>query len=96
MLATTDGSLVCLSTPAGKRGFFHDAWHGDGNWHRVRVPASECPRITKEFLDEELRELGPSRFSEEYELAFIDDEMAAFPSDVITNAFTADVRPLWQ
>jgi hypothetical protein len=65
MLATSQGRLIALSTPFGKRGFFYEAWHGGESWHRVRVPASECPRITKEFLDEELRELGAQRFAEE-------------------------------
>jgi hypothetical protein len=94
MLATSKGRLIALTTPAGKRGWFYDAWIGDGTWHRVKVPATECSRITKEFLDEELRELGASRFSEEYALEFIDPDSAAFPSDIITNAFTDAVRPL--
>src|SRR5258706_7272789 len=51
MLATNKhAALIALSTPAGKRGFFFELWHNsDPTWHRVRVPASECPRITKEF-----------------------------------------------
>ncbi|MEP0324568.1 terminase large subunit domain-containing protein [Bauldia litoralis] len=95
MLATSNGSLVALTTPAGQRGFFYESWHGDASWHRVRVSADECPRITKEFLDEEMRELGPTRFSEEYGLAFIDSEESAFPTTIIDNAFTGEVLPLW-
>lgn len=96
MMATkAEGRLIALTTPAGKRGWFYDAWTGDGDWTRVRVPASQCPRISKEFLDEELRELGPQRFSEEYELEFRDSEEAVFPVEIIDRAFTADVRPLW-
>jgi hypothetical protein len=95
MLATSKGRLIALTTPAGKRGWFYEAWIGEGNWHRVKVPASECPRISQEFLDDELRELGASRFSEEYGLEFIDPESAAFPTEVIANAFTSAVRPLW-
>ena len=96
MLATSKGRLIALSTPAGKRGWFFEAWIGDGPWHRVRVPASECPRITAEFLAEELRELGASRFSEEYQLEFIDPDSAAFPSEIIAAAFTDAVAPLWR
>ena len=29
MLATSNGRLIALTTPAGKRGWFFDAWHGD-------------------------------------------------------------------
>ena len=31
---------------------------GNGDWTRVKVCASDCPRITKEFLAEELKKLG--------------------------------------
>jgi hypothetical protein len=90
------GSLVMLSTPAGKRGVFHDTWHnGDPAWTRISVPASQCPRITPEFLAEERKALGETRFQEEYELAFLDSGMAAFPSDLIDKCFRDDIRPLW-
>src|SRR5262245_724147 len=95
MLATSQGRLVALTTPAGKRGWFYEAWIGDGNWHRVKVPASMCPRISKKFLEEELKELGASRFSEEYELEFIDPDAAAFPGDIIRKCFVDWVKPLW-
>jgi len=96
MLATrADGRLIALTTPAGKRGWFYEAWHGDGDWMRVRVAASDCPRISKEWLAEELKELGAARFSEEYGLEFRDDDEAAFPVAVIEQAFTTEVQPLW-
>lgn len=97
MLATNaDGALVLLSTPKGKRGAFYEYWHnGDPLWMRVSVPASMCPRISKEFLQEEFRALGAVRFSEEYELKFVDADAAAFPTGVIDSAFTTEVTPLW-
>jgi hypothetical protein len=96
MMATNQGRLICLTTPAGKRGFFFDAWHGDGDWTRVRVAASDCPRITEEFLQEELKELGMSKFSEEYNLTFVDADEAVFPTEIIARAFTTEVTPLWR
>ena len=79
MLATVNGSLLMLSTPAGKRGEFHRAWtEGGDDWQRVRIPASECPRLSKEFLAEELRELGPTMYQQEYELEFVSDAEALF------------------
>jgi hypothetical protein len=90
------GRLIMLSTPAGKRGFFFEAWTGDdASWHRTRVPASECPRITQAFLDEELKELGAQRFSEEYSLAFLDPDEAVFSTEIIDRAFDPTVLPLW-
>jgi hypothetical protein len=95
MLATSNGRLIALSTPAGKRGWFYEAWHGDGDWHRVKVTADQCPRISKEFLADELKELGAQRFSEEYGLEFRDNDEAVFPLAVIAAAFTSEVSPLW-
>lgn len=96
MMATkAAGRLIALTTPAGKRGWFYDAWTGDTEWTRIRVAAKDCPRISPEFLAEELRELGPIRFSEEYGLEFRDDDEAVFPVAVIERAFTPEVTPLW-
>jgi hypothetical protein len=68
----------------------------DVTWDRTRVAAEDCPRISKEFLAEELKELGALRFSEEYSLEFVDDDTAVFPSAIIAAAFTNEVTPLWQ
>ena len=67
----------------------------DQDWLRIRVSASDCPRISEEFLAEERKILGAMRFSEEYGLEFVDDAAAMFPSWLIDRAFTDDVEPLW-
>jgi hypothetical protein len=100
MMATSTGGgrLVALTTPHGRRGWFYEAWHdtAEGNsWTRVRVSATSCPRISAEFLAEEMKELGPLRFSEEYQLEFRDDNESVFPGDLIDRAFRAEVTPLW-
>jgi hypothetical protein len=96
MMATVDGSLIALTTPAGKRGWFYEAWiNGDSTWHRVRVPASDCPRLSKDFLAEELRELGPMMFKQEYELEFLDDAEAMFTVEVVERAFTLEISAIW-
>jgi hypothetical protein len=71
MLAVSGGRLICLSTPYGKRGFFHDAWaHGGADWHRIEVPADRIPRIRPEFLAQERRGLGESWYRQEYLCSF--------------------------
>lgn len=96
MLATVDGSLVMLTTPAGKRGEFHRAWNEGEGWHRVKIPASACPRLNPEFLSEELREMGPQIYRQEYDpLDFVEDVEAIFPVDMIDAAFCTEVRSLW-
>jgi Terminase large subunit, T4likevirus-type, N-terminal len=99
MLATSKdgGKFVCLSTPAGTRGEFHKYWSAGGaDWHRVEVPATACPRISPEFLKEELRQLGQQRFDEEYGLAWLDPDASVFPVAIVDAAFTDAVVPLWQ
>jgi Terminase large subunit, T4likevirus-type, N-terminal len=96
MLATVDGSLIMLSTPAGKRGVFFTAWTEGEGWTRVRIPASECPRLSKEFLAEERRELGDLMYRQEYQLEFVDDTEALFTTDLIARAFCPEVVPLWR
>jgi hypothetical protein len=95
MLATTGGRLICLSTPAGRRGFFHDQWHSQNDWLRIKVAAKDCPRISQSFLDEELKNLGVTQFSQEYELAFIADGDAAFNSAIIEAAMSRDFEPFF-
>ena len=57
MLAVSGGSLMMLSTPFGKRGVFYEEWSGGHGWERYEVPASQCPRISEAFLEEERRVL---------------------------------------
>ena len=95
MLATTGGDLWMLSTPFGKRGFFYESWTNGGHqWHRVIAPATECPRISKEFLDEERAACGDDYIRQEYLCEFIDSVAGMFDRDAIEEAFTADVEEL--
>jgi hypothetical protein len=96
MLATSNGRLIALTTPWGRRGWFFNAWEFGGNsWQRFRVPAVDCPRISKEYLEEELRELGPLRFASEYCCEFVDTADQFFPSALIQRALSKEVLPLW-
>jgi len=58
MLAVSDGRLIALSTPFGNRGWFYEAWHSSETWKKWEIPASRCPRISEEFLEEERRVRG--------------------------------------
>jgi len=96
MLAVGAGRLVAMSTPFGKRGFFHREWtEGGEGWQRVEVPASMCPRIPAAFLDEERRALGPWWFRQEYLCEFSDTTDSLFGSDEVRAAITSDITPLF-
>src|ERR1017187_2234521 len=63
MLAVSCGTLWLMSTPFGKRGFFYEAWaRGGPEWERIQVTAEECPRIPREFLEEERAAMGDRWF----------------------------------
>ena len=73
MLAVSGGDLWMMSTPLGKRGFFYDTWEfGGAEWERVRVPATECSRIPKEFLEQERARKGDQIFRREFMCEFVD------------------------
>jgi hypothetical protein len=70
MLAVSGGRLIALSTPNGPLGWWAHAWLKESHWEKYEVPASKCPRITQEFLDEERAALGMAAYSREYECSF--------------------------
>jgi hypothetical protein len=93
MLAVSDGSLFALSTPAGKRGWWYEAFVRGVGWTRISVKSTDCPRISKAFLDEEREALGPVLFSQEYECTFHDESSSAFLTDLIDAALTDAFAP---
>lgn len=95
-LATTNGRIIVLSTPAGQRGWFYETWTRGEGWERTEVKAKDCPRITPEFLEEERRELGEFVYASEYECQFQDVETAVFSSALIARALADEtVLPLF-
>lgn len=96
ILATSKngGQFWALTTPAGRRGWFHEQFmSGDPLWTRVCVPASECPRISPQILEEARRELGELRFRQEFMCEFVDDNVSAFNVDLIRGALSSEVKP---
>lgn len=94
MLAVSKGRLVALSTPFGKRGWFHDAWTGSDEWERVRITAEQCPRIDPAFLAEEKRALGLRWYRQEYECSFEECQDAVFLVEDIRAALCRTIAPL--
>jgi hypothetical protein len=95
MLAVSAGRLVALSTPFGKRGFFHQEWTDGNGWHKVKVTAEQCPRISPAFLAEERKALGSWWYRQEYECEFVDTLDQVFSYETVMGALTSDVQPLF-
>jgi len=96
MLAVSGGRIILLSTPFGSRGFFWSEWvEGGPDWKRVRVTASECPRIPADWLEKERSRIGDWWYSQEYQCIFVDNLEACFSTADIQAAITSEVEPLW-
>jgi len=81
MLAVSNGRHVLMSTPFGKQNHFFKIWDEQRDlWEWYEIPAEMCPRITKEFLEEEQR-TNPW-FEQEYHCVFMDSEGSIFSSDL--------------
>src|SRR5262249_4393282 len=79
MLAVSRGRLVALSTPFGQRGWFFDEWRGNGPLKKVRLTRRDCPRVTPDFIADEVRALGESWVRQEYECEFTALEGLVYP-----------------
>jgi hypothetical protein len=96
MLAVSGGRIVLLTTPFGKRGFFHTEWtEGGDEWQRVKITAHDCPRISPEWLEAERARIGDWWFRQEYLCTFVENTDQVFSYDDIRRALDPDVKPLW-
>ncbi len=96
MLAVSGGDIILLSTPFGKRGFFHHEWTEGGNaWHRTEITAYDCPRISREWLEQERKTIGDWWFNQEFLCRFVETDDQVFAYEDIQRALDLDVKPLF-
>jgi hypothetical protein len=95
MLAVSGGALLMLSTPYGKRGIFFEEWSQGHGWERYEVPATECPRISEGFLEEERRALPARIYRQEYFNSFEETDDQVFSYEDVQAAMSEDVTPLF-
>ncbi len=92
MLAVSGGRLLALSTPFGTRGWWYRAWHSEESWERYRITATECPRISPEFLTVERQAMGQWWFDQEYMCQFSESYNQPFTAAELDRAFSEDVE----
>lgn len=96
MLAVSGGRLVLLSTPFGKRGFFHHEWtQGGPAWERIAITAYDVPRIPRDWLTAERAAIGDWWFEQEYLCQFKETTDQVFGYDEVMATLSADVAPLF-
>lgn len=95
MLAVSNGRLMALSTPFGKRGWFWEEWdHGEG-WHRESVPAETITRISAAFLERERQRIGDWLYRQEYGCEFVEADDQLFSHEIVEAALSDDIQPLF-
>jgi hypothetical protein len=88
MLVVSGGRLIALSTPMGKIGWFYDKWISDDpTWHRINAKAIDSPRIDKGRLEQQKRDMGERKFSQEFDNVFIEAEGQLFSDETIAAIF---------
>lgn len=95
MLAVSQGRMILLSTPFGKRGFFFREWSESEVWKKIIITAWECPRIASAFLEEERLAFGEWWFRQEYLCEFSENVDAYFSHEEIEAAVSHDIKPLF-
>lgn len=78
MLAVSNGRLILLSTPFGRRGAFFRIWESGKDWLKIKVTADQCPRISKEFLRKERTSMTSWAYKQEYQCSFEANVSAVF------------------
>jgi hypothetical protein len=61
----------------------------------VKVTAEQCPRIGKDWLEEERRTIGEWRFRQEFQCEFVDSGESPFSGALIDAAVRPCGGPLW-
>ena len=88
-LIATQGEQVLLSTPRGKRGFFHELWHSGDDWQRVIVRSDEVGRIREEDLEVFRHTMPEQFFRQEFYCEWLDTEGGLFSYEDIEAALSA-------
>lgn len=87
--------LIVMSTPFGKRGWFYETWIKKNTWERISVVAADCSHISQEFLDEELIDIGPWWYAQEYKCEFLDSVSSFFDMDAVRESLDYGIEPLF-
>jgi hypothetical protein len=88
MISITKGSMDIASTPflkkdkEGNEKFFYKC-SKDDNFKKYYVSAEDCPRHTKEFLEQQKKQLSKLAYAQEYLALFLDELQQVFSDELI-------------
>jgi len=87
MLATTRGTIILLSTPHGKKGYYYNCFNNE-NFTSFHISAEDSPRKDVKFLESEKLRMTKVQYAQEYLGEFVDELMQFFPTDIIKKCMT--------
>jgi hypothetical protein len=91
-----DGRLILASTPWGRRGHFYKIWEeGGAEWLKIKVIASENPRVRQEVLEEARNSPnGALWYRQEYCGEFVSDEFSIFDDARLQRAISSEFEEI--
>lgn len=102
-MATRRGRrMIALTTPLGQRGWFWEAWkqcddaalRGEPEpYRRFKRTCWECPRLDREFIENERRLIGDLWFRQEYECEFVSRQGMVFRMEDIDRSLQSKEQP---
>jgi len=102
LAASENGRLLLISSARGRRNWFAEVWFDGGDdWERFEARASDCARISRDFLEGERRIMGDRLYEQEYECAFLDDSLEldarnprVFNPDLLRGLVDPSIQPI--
>lgn len=91
MLAVTRGTIILLSTPFGRKGYFSRCFD-DESFSNFHVSALDSPRADPVFLAQEKARMTKLQWQQEYLGEFVDELMQFFTDDLIIKCMRGE-RP---
>lgn len=90
-LSDTGGKALFIGTPKG-RNHFHDLFQkSDDNWEAFTFRTVDNPYIPQEEVDQAKKDLPDTTFRQEYESAFLEDEIGVFKK--INQCVVGELQP---
>jgi len=94
MLAVSEGKLLLLSTPFGKRGFYFHEFTGENDYKKITITADACPRISEAFIEEEIKTIGKWWVEQEYYCQFKQEITSLFTYEEVVSAIDNTIEPM--
>ena len=91
MLAATDGTLILVGTPWSRNHIFYRAFMSD-DWSVHHVSSSQCPLISRSFLEHQRKVMTDAEFRREYCAEFVEVFAHYFPEELVLSCVDPSLK----